>query len=419
MPIRPTSTRVHGDGLTSLQFRKTKGDDTEQIESPRQRRGRHPARAARQRRYIISAARFGEPFTTSQVADLDLGDDVYVGLFLCSHNPDVNETRGLPQRARHPAGEGRLPALSRLHRQPARGAGRRDRPPQRVLHVARAVRGAELDARRHRADLQRQRHGADGAGGCRASTSRRAADAHRHRLRDPQQQRPRAVVRRHAARDQRPEHRRAVSRRSTRCRRRAARRSASRRSRRRTCTAGRPTRSGWSTPAAAAQGQPKNSTSTRSPSDGSGTEIEADRPLAGSTTGRSTRPTASGIYFNSTRSGHMQIWRMKPDGSEPGAGHQRRLQQLVPALLARRQVDRDHLVPARTSSRLIIRTTSTCYLRLMPVDGAHAEGDRVCLRRPGHDQRAVVVARRPNARVRQQYGAVLAPDASNLRRGDT
>src|SRR5207249_3233368 len=42
-------------------------------------------------RYILSTARFGEPFTTSQVSDLALGDDVYVGLFLCSHNPDVVE----------------------------------------------------------------------------------------------------------------------------------------------------------------------------------------------------------------------------------------------------------------------------------------------------------------------------------------
>ena len=39
----------------------------------------------------MSAARFGEPLTVTQVADLALGDEVYAGLFLCSHNPDVIE----------------------------------------------------------------------------------------------------------------------------------------------------------------------------------------------------------------------------------------------------------------------------------------------------------------------------------------
>ena len=39
----------------------------------------------------MSVARYGDPFTVSTVADLPLGDEVYAGLFLCSHNPDVVE----------------------------------------------------------------------------------------------------------------------------------------------------------------------------------------------------------------------------------------------------------------------------------------------------------------------------------------
>src|SRR5215475_10837564 len=39
----------------------------------------------------MSCARFGEPFATEQVSDISLGDDVYVGLFICSHNKDVTE----------------------------------------------------------------------------------------------------------------------------------------------------------------------------------------------------------------------------------------------------------------------------------------------------------------------------------------
>lgn len=81
---------VHGDGLTSLQFRRAKGAGTEEVRSAvtgasfvqLQRKGNT---------YILSAARFGEPLTVTQVADLALGDEVYAGLFLCSHDPDVIE----------------------------------------------------------------------------------------------------------------------------------------------------------------------------------------------------------------------------------------------------------------------------------------------------------------------------------------
>jgi hypothetical protein len=34
----------------------------------------------------MSVARFGEPFTHTELADIDLGDEVHVGLFLCAHD---------------------------------------------------------------------------------------------------------------------------------------------------------------------------------------------------------------------------------------------------------------------------------------------------------------------------------------------
>jgi Tol biopolymer transport system component len=81
---------IHGDGLTSLQFRKTKGALTEQIESPA--KGSDVVQIERKgSTYIMSVATFGQPFTVSQIADLALGDDVFVGLALCSHNPAVVE----------------------------------------------------------------------------------------------------------------------------------------------------------------------------------------------------------------------------------------------------------------------------------------------------------------------------------------
>jgi TolB protein len=82
---------VHGDGLTSLQLRRTTGGTTEEIKSTItgadviqiERRGE---------RYTMSVARFGQTFTTTQLEPLKLGDEVHVGLFVCSHNPEVVET---------------------------------------------------------------------------------------------------------------------------------------------------------------------------------------------------------------------------------------------------------------------------------------------------------------------------------------
>src|SRR5216683_2864182 len=84
------SAVVHGDGLTSLQFRRTKGTVTEEIRSnvtapdvvQLERKGRT---------YVMAVARFGEPFITEQVSDISLGEDVYVGIFVCSHNNSVVE----------------------------------------------------------------------------------------------------------------------------------------------------------------------------------------------------------------------------------------------------------------------------------------------------------------------------------------
>ena len=81
---------VHGDGLTSLQYRRTKGAMTE--ESRPDIKGADVLQLERKgTTFTFSAAKFGEPFVTTEVKDLNLGDDVLVGLFLCSHNPDVVE----------------------------------------------------------------------------------------------------------------------------------------------------------------------------------------------------------------------------------------------------------------------------------------------------------------------------------------
>ncbi len=82
---------VHGDGLTSLQFRRSDGAQTEEVKS----KLTHANIIELERKgntYTMRVAKFGEPFVTEQVSDISLGDDVYVGVFVGSHNADVIET---------------------------------------------------------------------------------------------------------------------------------------------------------------------------------------------------------------------------------------------------------------------------------------------------------------------------------------
>jgi len=80
----------HGDGLTSLQFRPTAGAQTQEHKLKMthanilqlERKGNQ---------YIMRAAIYGDTFITD-TATVDLGDEVYVGLFVGSHNADVLET---------------------------------------------------------------------------------------------------------------------------------------------------------------------------------------------------------------------------------------------------------------------------------------------------------------------------------------
>ena len=81
----------HGSGLTSLQYRPATGSNTLEIALPItnadvlqfERKGD---------KYIFSAAKFGEPFVSAELPSLALGDDVYAGMFICSHDGDVTET---------------------------------------------------------------------------------------------------------------------------------------------------------------------------------------------------------------------------------------------------------------------------------------------------------------------------------------
>lgn len=81
---------VHLDGLTAFQFRKKNGTNTEEIKIPMmgadilqlERRGRS---------YFVSVAKLGQPFWSVEVPDIDFPEELMVGLFICSHNPNVTE----------------------------------------------------------------------------------------------------------------------------------------------------------------------------------------------------------------------------------------------------------------------------------------------------------------------------------------
>ena len=84
------STGIHGDGLVSLQFRRTQGGLTEEVRAPL--KGADVIQLERKgSAYILSVAHFGQPFTIVEASEIDLGEDVYVGLYLCSHDEAVVE----------------------------------------------------------------------------------------------------------------------------------------------------------------------------------------------------------------------------------------------------------------------------------------------------------------------------------------
>ncbi len=81
---------IHGDGLTSLQFRKYQGDNTEEIQS----KIIMPEILQLERReniYIMSVANFDNKDFETVLTEMDLGKKVYVGLYVCSHNKEVSE----------------------------------------------------------------------------------------------------------------------------------------------------------------------------------------------------------------------------------------------------------------------------------------------------------------------------------------
>lgn len=95
--LEPASAHVtatmHGDGLVSMQFRRTAGAITEEVKS---RAGIKDTQTViqlerRNNTYLMSVAPFGDTLVSHELSGITLPDTVYVGLFVCSHNDTVLE----------------------------------------------------------------------------------------------------------------------------------------------------------------------------------------------------------------------------------------------------------------------------------------------------------------------------------------
>ena len=91
--LRPDAAHVnasiHGDGLTSLQFRRATGAETEEVVA--EMKGPDVVQLERRgNTFTLSVAHAGEPFQSVRT-ELELDRELFAGLYICSHNPDVVE----------------------------------------------------------------------------------------------------------------------------------------------------------------------------------------------------------------------------------------------------------------------------------------------------------------------------------------
>lgn len=82
---------LHGDGLTSLQVRRAAGVETTQTMAPIA--GADIVQLSRKgNQYSMRVAWDGAPLSEPREVEVDLGDEVYVGVFVCSHDSDETIT---------------------------------------------------------------------------------------------------------------------------------------------------------------------------------------------------------------------------------------------------------------------------------------------------------------------------------------
>ena len=399
---------VHGDGLTSLQFRRTKGAATE--ESRSEVKGADVVQLERRGTTLtMSAARFGDLFTTTEVKDLALGDDVYVGLFVCSHNPEVVETAVFDDvRIVRPSPEGFVPYRdyigSRLE----------------ILDVATGARQLVFSSddqpfeapnwTRDGKSLVYNLSGKTAASGglVRFDLAARkgtpidtGANVHNNNDHVLSFDGKRLAISDATEGGQSSVYTVPLA-------------------------GGTPKRvtklvpsylHGWSPDAKFSRLHRREERRVRRLPDRLRRQRRGGEPHATPRPRRRARVHARrevDLLQLGTRRHHAGL------ADEAGrlgaaAGHERRAQQLVPARLARREVDRVHHVPEGGRPRRP-PVLQACVPAARVPRRRHPEGDRVRVRRPGHDERAVVVTGRDAPRVRQQQRQALTGTGSRAAR---
>jgi Tol biopolymer transport system component len=106
---------LHGDGLTSLQFRPTGGAITQEVKQDAKSDLSAPVRLRIERRgdrFTMFAGKPGELLVATGPATVAMKDPVYIGLGVCAHDASVLETAVFSNVSMQvlPAGGGRAPA---------------------------------------------------------------------------------------------------------------------------------------------------------------------------------------------------------------------------------------------------------------------------------------------------------------------
>ena len=84
------SCTVHGDGLTSLQYRFAAGDTMKEIKFTI--KGPDVLQLEKKgTTYTMSAAHFGDAYEVQKIENVNIGVDLLAGLFICSHNNKFSE----------------------------------------------------------------------------------------------------------------------------------------------------------------------------------------------------------------------------------------------------------------------------------------------------------------------------------------
>jgi len=89
---------IHGNGGAALQFRRASGTATEEIHLKLD--GPNVLQLERSgKKFVMSAAHFGDTYATQDLDGLELPDEVYVGIYICAHNDTLVE-RGVFRNVR-------------------------------------------------------------------------------------------------------------------------------------------------------------------------------------------------------------------------------------------------------------------------------------------------------------------------------